>query len=315
MFLDFDKPLATDQFISIVVLSYMRPDHTRNLLESIHQYADMPFEIIVNEDASPRELRNQIYQMHEMTSTCIFNTGINMGFSASANKAVSLANSDYILFLNNDTLITRPCFKQIKEVLDIPYVGTATAGMQRTEALSENVLLVKAGDHVLGLGSNPQAPGYFSFRKERWLENDGFPQVYNNGGDISFIYSLLQRGYFSATFFQDGPDAIRNIDREENFVNSTGQASPYDQSYPHIFGVPDDAYKVASIERKNRRYPLSHDQYLEEHGIHNIGSWNKYFDAAKLGDGGYDWSKLEVFGQSIWRDLVDKHIDAYRGNS
>ncbi len=313
MFLEFDRPLASNQFISIVILAYMRPDHTRQLLESIHAYADMPFEIIVNEDASPRNIRDELYDMHELASTCIFNTGINMGFSASANKAVSLANSDYILFLNNDTLFTRPCLKQLKEVLDTPYLGTATTSMQMTDALLEHVLLVKVGQHVLGLGPNPQAPGYFAFRKERWVETGGFPQVYNNGGDISFIYSLLQRGYFSATFFQDGPDCIRNIDREEKFINSTGQASPYDQSYPHIFGISDADYKRASLERKDRRYPLSHSQYLKEYGIHNIGSWNKYFGDAKIDNVRYDWNKLSKFGQSKWQPLVDTHIEAYHG--
>ena len=319
MFLDFDAPLSNNDFFSIVIMSFSPPgaegrqEYIVELLKSIHQYADMPFEIILHDDASTTEARQNLFKYQEAVSTLIFNTGTNMGFSASANKVVSLANSNYILFLNDDTLFTRPFLKDLKEVLDIPYIGGATPPRVM---LDEEVdgCWVQHGRHKLHLGSNPKAPGHFAFHKDRWLETGGFPQVYSNGGDISWLYTLLRRGYFNAVFHQgDRPNSVRNIDKERNFIQTSGARVEYDQAYPHIFGVPDDWLKHQSILRKNRRYLDSHNQYLEPFGIHNIASWQKYFEDARV-NGRFDWEKISQWGQNKWRALVDKDAEQYEAN-
>jgi glycosyltransferase involved in cell wall biosynthesis len=316
MFLDFDPPLSNNDFFSIVIMSFSPPGaegrqkYIIDLLQSIHTHADMPVEIIVHDDGSTVEARQNLFKYQDAISTLIFNTGVNMGFSASANRVVSMANSDYILFLNDDTLFTRPFLKDLKEVLDIPYIGAATPPRAMLKEEAEGCW-VQRGRHRLHLGSNPKAPGHFAFHKDRWLETKGFPQVYSNGGDISFFYSLLRLGYFNAVFHQEGfENSVRNMDQEHNFIQTSGARVEYDQSYPRIFGVPDRWLRQQSIIRKNRRYPDSHDQYLQEFGIHNISSWRKYFEDARHGNH-FDWNKLTKWGQDRWKSEVDADLSAF----
>lgn len=318
MFLDFDSPLSNDDFFSIVIMTFVPPgaegraQYLPNLIRSIHQYADMPFEIILHDDASPPAVREAIFSISNSVSTVVFNSGVNMGFSASANKSVALANSNYVLFLNDDTLFTRPFLRDLKQVLDTPYVGAAVPPRAVDWKENEGVWAVRDG-HLLHLASNAKAPGHFAFHKDRWLETRGFPQVYCNGGDISWLYTLLRRGYFNATFFQPGTtDSVRNIDKENQFQYTSGGRVEYDQSYPHIFGIPDEVYKEQSILRKNRRYPLSHNQYLEPYGIHNIDSWMHYFrDASIPGTNNFDWEKMKQFGQDRWQEEVERDTRAF----
>ncbi len=316
MFLDFDAPLGNKDFISIVILSYTRPKHLRNLMESIHQYADMPFEIVVHDDASPPDLQDQVYILKPYMSSVTFGTGINMGFSAAANRATALANSEYVLLLNDDMLLLGPCFQQTKKALDIPFVGCYGPGDPDNlveGAPSEGHVVINYNDINLRLGSCGGMAGGFAFRKSLWTEMGGFPQVYGNGGDISFYFKLLQNGYFNAGPV-GVPQAFQNVDRDEGSKNANaGRTSGHDQSYPHIFGIPDDAYRQVSHQRRERRHEWSHNQYLKRGGIHNISFWNDYFEHAKSDDKySYEWSKIEEFGQAKWKDEIEKGVTIWK---
>ena len=310
MFLNFDSPLSNTDFVSIVILSFIRPNHLRNLLESIHQHADLPFEIVISDDGSHLTGTDaQIFnECRKLSSTLIFNNGMNMGFASSANKGTALANSEYILFMNDDTLMSGPSLRLIREVLSVPYVGSfgpwrgiAPLGGKSSRV---NVNLVSK---TMQLSSLPSGSSIFAFKKSLWQKLGGFPQVYHNGGDIAFLHRMLQSGFFSVSNTVEGPDLFRNIDVEENYKHATYTCSPFDSSYPHIFGVPNLPQLHMSREERIRAY--SQEEYLKPYGLHNIDSWEKYLIQAKLDNkNDYDWSKLELFGQSVWKKEVQANL-------
>ena len=124
MHIRFPGDLASDKFISIVVLSYKRPDMTMNLINSIHKHADLPFELIVHDDSSPADDKRILYEHLEQMSSLVLTGGeLNMGLSATFERGVSLCSSDYVLCLNNDMIMTGPGFQRIVKVLQCPYVG------------------------------------------------------------------------------------------------------------------------------------------------------------------------------------------------
>ena len=311
MFLKFDNPLANDKFMSIVILSFSRPHRLKALLESIHQHADMPYEIIVTDDASQivgENLPSEIFDCRELTSTMIFNNGVNMGFASSANKGTALSNSDYVLFMNDDTLMSGPSLKMIKAVLDRPYIGSFGPWQGENAASDPNKVQISITGTPLQLSSLPSGSSIFAFRKQLWFDLGGFPQVYHNGGDIAFLHKMCMNGYFAARNDVDLDNVMfRNVDVEQGYQESTFTRSRFDSSYPPIFGVGN--MEALNINREKRVYDFSHAEYEKEFGLHASDSWGKYFSNAKLdGENNYDWSKLGRFGQDDWKELVEQDL-------
>ncbi len=312
MFLKFDNPLANDKFISIVILSFTRPHRLKALLESIHEHADMPFEVVVTDDASQmagESLPFDVFACKDLTTTMVFNNGVNMGYAASANKGTALANSDYILLMNDDTLMSGPSLRMIKEVLDTPYIGSfgPWQGEHREGETGSKVQVSLAGQ-TLWLDSRPSGSSIFAFKKSTWFELGGFPQVYHNGGDIAFLHKMCMNGYFAARNDVDLENVVfRNVDVEQGYQEATFTRSMFDSSYPQIFKVTN--MEAGNIARGKRLYDFSHAEYEKEFGLHNIDSWLKYFSNAKLEDeNDYDWSKLSRFGQAKWKELVERDL-------
>jgi len=310
MFLKFDEQLTNDKFMSIVILSFTRPHRLKALLESIHEYADMPFEIVVTDDASQmagESLPSEVFACRDLTTTLVFNNGVNMGYAASANKGTALANSDYILLMNDDTLMSGPSLQMIKGVLDTPYIGSF--GPWQGPGISESSMVeVSLAGQSLRLFSLPSGSSIFAFKKSTWFELGGFPQVYHNGGDIAFLHKMCMHGYFAARNDVDTENVLfRNVDVEQEYQEATFTRSKFDSSYPQIFKVTN--MEAGNIAREKRIYDFSHAEYEKEFGLHNIDSWLKYFSNAKLEDeNDYDWSKLSRFGQDKWKELVKRDL-------
>ena len=323
MFLKFDGHMANDKFISIMVLSFFRPEMTLELLKSIHANADMPFEIILHDDHSDAWVQSKIYkEMRGLCSTVILGQGdINMGYSASANRGTALCNSDYVLLLNNDCLITKPCFKMIKSVLDVPYIATMSPKEVRGMvggSVDPNRAIASNGEYAFSLAQISRGSDAFAYKKSTWYEHGGFPQVYNNGGDISFIFSLTRRGYFHAGWIVD-PDEksdqpIRNIDWENDYSNATAGIRPFDESYPRIFPYCHQgaAYQAESHRRRERRYPLSQEQYLSPAGHHNIDYWSKWADNSHDGQGNIVWENVKEWSHDKWQKEVEADIKTWK---
>lgn len=96
--------------ISIVVLTYNRWDLTAQCLDSIFNRSDYPgeFEVVVADNGSTDETLTQLglWALKEPRLKCVPN-GANLGFSAGNNRGIAAARGDYLVILNNDTVVTR----------------------------------------------------------------------------------------------------------------------------------------------------------------------------------------------------------------
>jgi len=97
------KPIA-----SIIILTYNNLSYTRQCLDSIFTKTDAPeFEVIVVDNASkdetPAYLRSLVQKYRNFR--VIFNDE-NVGFSAANNQGAQLATGEYLIFLNNDIVVT-----------------------------------------------------------------------------------------------------------------------------------------------------------------------------------------------------------------
>jgi len=319
MYNKWDAPLSNTDFISIMVLSYTRPDYIIPLLQSLHEHADLPFEIILHDDASGRELENRIYkECRNLCSTMIFGSpeGINMGFAASANRGVALCNSEYILFLNDDVKCLRPCFRTIRQVLQVPYVGCfGPWGVRNDGQATKAMLPVRSNNLNFHLTALPNGAGLFAFRKSVWQEVGGFTQVYTNAGDTGFMVKTLKAGYFSASNLVMDAEMFTNVDQVAGYQDPTAGKTRFDSSYPHIFRtdiVNNTSFPDLCVARKQRIYNYSHENYYKPAGDCNHIWWFEQFEKARENNPqAYNWEKFE-YPQAQWKEQVELDAEAWR---
>jgi glycosyltransferase involved in cell wall biosynthesis len=204
-----------DKFISVCVPTFCRPDYLKKLIDTLEQYADMPYELIVGDDGSPdMRLKEEVYKMADRISITLFNNGSNMGLCAAANNVIALAHSKYVLFMNDDCFFVGPCLKDVCNVLSKRYVGVVSPCNDMGPISDNDVCNVNgtrmAVSNFLGGGSS------MAFRKEVWQQVGGWDERSTSGqSDNVFFFNILRAGYWKAVV--EGHDSIK----VGNFVYGT----------------------------------------------------------------------------------------------
>ena len=91
--------------ISIITVNYNGIVDTRNLLNSLCiNIVDIEYEMVVVDNGSKENeaelLQQEFFQIKAIRSD------VNLGFSGGNNLGVKYSKGDYLLFLNNDLIIT-----------------------------------------------------------------------------------------------------------------------------------------------------------------------------------------------------------------
>ena len=110
---------------SIIILTYNNLDYTRLCLDSIFAKTDHPeFEVILVDNAStdgtPAFLEE--YAKTQSNLKFILNSS-NLGFAGGNNQGASAATGEYLVFLNNDVIVTRGWLSTLTSYLRDPQVG------------------------------------------------------------------------------------------------------------------------------------------------------------------------------------------------
>ncbi len=100
--------------ISIVLLTYTRLDLIRQCLEHIGRYADLPYELIVISNGSDPET---IKYLQEQENIQLRLHSDNIGVAGGYNEGFELARGDYILFMNQYSLLSEYCLSSMLQCL------------------------------------------------------------------------------------------------------------------------------------------------------------------------------------------------------
>jgi O-antigen biosynthesis protein len=106
----------------IIIPVFNQYAYTRNLLEGIYRYTDMPYHIYIIDNASTDETidLNKIYTRN----ITIVRNRENRGWCGGINQGIELGKNPYVLFMNNDVEVSRGWLGNLIAFLDThPRIG------------------------------------------------------------------------------------------------------------------------------------------------------------------------------------------------
>lgn len=101
--------------VSIIMLTHNKTDMTRRCVDSIFRHTDVPFEIIFVDNASTDDTAAYLKTVPKAR---VIENKENRGFAAGCNQGIKAASGDYILLLNNDTVVTAGWLTRLLESLN-----------------------------------------------------------------------------------------------------------------------------------------------------------------------------------------------------
>ncbi len=111
--------------VSIITVNFNEPEVTYELLDSLASSTYREIEVIVIDNGSTEKLDRAKVELYDRVSY-IWSEN-NLGFAGGNNLGVAKAKGDYLLFLNNDTVVSPNFIQQIVEVMEKnPKIGMAS---------------------------------------------------------------------------------------------------------------------------------------------------------------------------------------------
>ncbi len=124
-----DRPAATELAL-LVILCCDQLECTRLCLESVLRHTRQPFELVLvdngSTDGTPAHL-SEIARRAGPARVAVLRNESNRGFPAGANQGLAAARGRYVVFLNNDTVVTEGWLERLIECVlhRSPRVGMA----------------------------------------------------------------------------------------------------------------------------------------------------------------------------------------------
>jgi len=110
--------------VSIVVVTYNNIDYTRLCLESLYRTIYPSIQVIVVDNAStdgtPEFLQSFAGTHHDCT---VLLNAVNYGFAKANNQGIAAAEGEYVVLLNNDTVVPPPWLSRLLYYLRDEHVG------------------------------------------------------------------------------------------------------------------------------------------------------------------------------------------------
>jgi len=182
--------------VSIVIVTYNNWSYTKQCLESLilnNEYSN--YEIIIVDNNSTDETKSQLARIHHPNIKILLSP-VNLGFAGGNKAGCQISTGEYIILLNNDTIVTakwiEKLIKPLKEHSDIGMAGPVSNSVGNDQALDFCIANPITGASKLWLQDfNELNKGQF-----RYTDLLGFycvaikREVYEKAGDLDTNYGI-----------------------------------------------------------------------------------------------------------------------------
>lgn len=103
--------------VSIITVNYNGGADTCEMIESLKQHENYPYELIVVDNASAG-LDDYTLLKEKYPDVKVIRSDKNLGFAGGNNIGIPYATGNYLFFLNNDTIINRPILEILVKRLE-----------------------------------------------------------------------------------------------------------------------------------------------------------------------------------------------------
>ncbi|MEM4620337.1 MAG: glycosyltransferase [Desulfurococcaceae archaeon] len=202
-----DKPI-----VSIIIPCHNKFEYTYNCLKSIHQNTDLQtIEIIIADDNSSDETINI---GRYVSGVKVIRNIPALGFLKNCNEASKIARGKYILFLNNDTEVTKGWLEYLLEIIetqpDVGIVGPKLIFPDGKLQEAGGIIWKDASGWNYGRGDDPEKPEYnyvkevdyisgacILVRRELWDKIGGFDIRYAPAyfEDCDLAFTVRKMGF------------------------------------------------------------------------------------------------------------------------
>ncbi len=115
--------------VSIVTVNYNGSEDTCEMIESLTKITYPNIEIIVIDNASPNDRPRVIKE--RFPSVILYESIINYGFAGGNNQGIMRARGEYVLLLNNDTIVDKGFLEPLISKLESDHtIGAASAKLR-----------------------------------------------------------------------------------------------------------------------------------------------------------------------------------------
>jgi glycosyltransferase involved in cell wall biosynthesis len=174
-----------NEFVSICLLAYKRPERLIECIESIMATADFPFELIINLDGGDAINAGYLAGLwaNGKISKLILNNGKNRGVGTSFANCVKLSEGDYIFKVDTDLIFVKGWISQAVNILknnsDVGAVGLFDYRTYDPADTRFNVIEKREDCRIV----DDFVSSAYLFRRDSiknstgWEEDDGFHQT------------------------------------------------------------------------------------------------------------------------------------------
>lgn len=162
--LQFSRP-ETPQ-VSIVLVFYQQAHLSYLCLQSLLEFADVSYELIIVDNNSTDETTGLL---NKISNATIIRNADNLGFVKAVNQAAEVAKGEYILLLNNDALIEKNTLSNALHVIDADEtVGAVGAKIKLLDdSTQEAGSIIFSDGACLGYGRGKSTDDYeFMFQRD-----------------------------------------------------------------------------------------------------------------------------------------------------
>lgn len=266
--------------VSVIIPIYNKKKYTKNCLESVFSVgAKCDFEVIVVNNASTDDSGKYLKSLGE--KIVVLDNEKNLGFAKACNQGVKVATGEYLLFLNNDTVVTDDWLdilvNEPDKNKDIAIVGPKLlypddtiqhAGIVFDEKKWPHHIYKKEPKDALYVNKKRQfqclTGACFLTRKSIFDRVGGFDEAYRNGlEDLDLCLKIRELG-FGVLYC---PESV--VYHHESITEGR---SNYDEKNVQIF-----------FSRWSKKIKTDYKNYLAEDGTKDMGEFIQLCNSRKLG--------------------------------